>query len=596
MNAFFFFCRRLWCQCLLYRYNLLFFLLCTAAFYYNFWLFLDAVEQPICTDIPSSVFLHIVTALLLSLPYFFVRRRKEILLVILLLLNLFFISNLLYYRTYFTLLPFDAFSMVHNLNGLGDSILASFRKSDWFFLVPTFILLLCHLFYFRKTIVPESLKVRAISGGVVLFACVFVIGINLYADRNKVSNLLSEENEFRYDLVEGASTYGFFHCWVYQAKGLLLPQKSMTAAEKRKVDKWLKNNQMKQSSAVQGVTGKNVILLIVESLESFPIGHSLNGNEITPNINRLLKTKKCLYASHVVPQVNGGHSSDAQLIFNAGMLPPHTGAACFRYANNTYYTLAKALKAEGYNAHVMLGGNASFWNQGVLTKQLGYDDLIAIERYDCNEYYEMGLTDSTFLAQSAVKLKDFRQPFMAQLITLSSHDPYRLPNDRVYLKIPAGCPADMAAYLNAVHYVDQCIGRFVEALRADGLLAKSVLIITGDHDATKRQPSQWRVYARRWNAETALTPFIVVNGNEEEVYTPVMGQIDIYPTLLELLGLQHYAWKGLGNSIFNPSKVPFAVNAHHAGFGTGTEKEQSSIRSAWDISDLMVTRDYFGKE
>ena len=94
----------------------------------------------------------------------------------------------------------------------------------------------------------------------------------------------------------------------------------------------------------------------------------------------------------------------------------------------------------------MLGGNASFWNQGVLTKQLGYDDLIAVDQYNCDEYYEMGLTDSTFLAQSVEKLNAFRQPFMAQLITLSSHDPYKLPDDRIYLKVPAGCPPDMELF------------------------------------------------------------------------------------------------------------------------------------------------------
>lgn len=600
MKTFFLRCKFFLQNLLPYRYNLLFFLLFTAAFYYNFWLFLDIVEQPISTELPSSVFLHIATALILALPYFLMRRHKGILLGVLFFLNFYCISNLLYYRTYFTLLPFDSFTMVNNLNGLGDSILGSFRKVDWFFPIPSVLLLLSYLFFFRKSIIPESIRLRAISSAVVLAAIVITIGYNLFKDRNNVSNLLSEENEFRYDLVEGASTYGFFHCWVYQAKSLLHEQAQMTAAEKRIVEKWLKDNKKDMSTVTVHEAGsKNVIFLIVESLESFPIGNSLNGTEITPNLNRLLKEESCLYAPLVVPQVNGGHSSDAQLIFNAGMLPPRTGAACFRYARNSYFTLAKALKEKGYNTHTMLGGNASFWNQGVLTRQLGYDDLIAVDQYNCDEYYEMGLTDSTFLAQSVEKLKAFKQPFMAQMITLSSHDPYKLPNDRIYLKVPSDCPADMAAYLNAIHYVDQCIGRFVDGLRSNGLLSKSVLIITGDHDCTKRQQAQWRVYAKRWNVETALTPFIVVNGNRQQTYAPVMGQIDIYPSLISILGLQNYQWHGLGTSIFTPEKTPFAVNARMHEFGVAQSAApdiREHIKSAWNISDLMVTRDYFGKE
>jgi len=583
-----------------FRHNILFFGLSVVALYFNFWLFLDVVEQPISTDLPSSVFLHIATALILSLPYFLVRKRKEILVGVLFLINFYCVSNLLYYRTYFTLLPFDSFVMVGNLNGLSDSILGSFRAVDWLFSIPSVALLLSYLFFFRKTIKPESIRLRVISGSVILAAIVITIGYNLFTDRNKVSKLLSEENEFRYDLVEGASTYGFFHCWVYQAEGLLHGQAEMTAAEKRIVENWLNANRQDLTPVTLHEAGsKNVIFLIVESLESFPIGNSVNGTEITPNLNQLLQEEPCLYAPHVVPQVNGGHSSDAQLIFNAGMLPPRTGAACFRYARNTYFTLAKALKAKGYNTHTMLGGNASFWNQGVLTKQLGYDDLVAVDQYNCDEYYEMGLSDSTFLAQSVEKLKAFKQPFMAQLITLSSHDPYKLPDDRIYLKVPADCPPDMVAYLNAIHYVDQCIGKFVQELRKNGLLSRSVLIITGDHDCTKRQPAQWRVYANRWHVETSVTPFIVVNGGFRQNYVPVMGQIDIYPSLLSILGLQNYQWHGLGRTIFTPGKTPFAVNARMYEFGGNqaiSSVVRNHIKAAWDVSDLMVTRDYFGKQ
>jgi Phosphoglycerol transferase and related proteins, alkaline phosphatase superfamily len=106
--------------------------------------------------------------------------------------------------------------------------------------------------------------------------------------------------------VEGASTYGFFHCWVYQAEGLLHGQAEMTAAEKRIVENWLNANRQDLTPVTLHEAGsKNVIFLIVESLESFPIGNSVNGTEITPNLNQLLQEEPCLYAPHVVPQVNG---------------------------------------------------------------------------------------------------------------------------------------------------------------------------------------------------------------------------------------------------------------------------------------------------
>ena len=58
------------------------------------------------------------------------------------------------------------------------------------------------------------------------------------------------------------------------------------------------------------------------------------------------------------------------------------------------------------------------------------------------------------------------------------------------------------------------------------------------------------------------TPFIVVNSPVGLRYDAVMGQVDMYPTLLNLLHLDDYAWKGIGQSILDPSKAPAAVGSN----------------------------------
>jgi phosphoglycerol transferase MdoB-like AlkP superfamily enzyme len=580
-----------------YKYNILFHLLTVGVLYAGFVHFFNVVERPIDSERWSPTLLHWVTCLLLSLPLCAVKRRKSIIFYLLFLLDFYLIGNLLYYRTYFTLLPLDSFTMIGNLNGLGDSIMGSFRPGDIWFLIPTIALLVLYIFYFRQRIEPESLRSRVALSSVIVGVSALTIGLNLYICRNEEGNLLSEDNDFRYDMVEGASSFGFVHYWAWQVRSLMSAHHPITEKEKAEVENWLLHH--RQTSAfgtTDSLNGKNVIMVIVESLESFPIGQKVDGKEITPNLNRLLATENCVYAPHVVPQVNGGHSSDAQLLFNAGMLPLHSGAACFRSTHNTLYTLAKALREKGYHSCTLEGGNASFWNQGVFNKVLGYDDLIAIDRFTDDESYDFGLSDSTFLAQASAKLAGFKQPFFAQLITLSSHDPYTLPDDRIYMQPPSGCPHDMGKYLNAIHYVDQCLGRFVAKLRENGLLQRSVLMITGDHHATKRQPEKWDAYAKRWNVRTGFTPLIIVNSGEKRVYTPYVGQIDIYPTLLDLFGLREYAWHGEGQSIFDAHKRAFAVNARLQQFGDAKSLSTEEIRQAflaWHISDLMLTKDYF---
>ena len=579
-------------------YTILFYLLGVGALYFNFWLFFNAVERQIDTELTSSVLLHLSTCLILSLPFFFVKRRKEIFIYIVLLINVYLICNLLYYRTYFTILPIDSYTMIGNLGELTDSITSAFHLSDILFLLPTIVLFFLYKFVLQSKMVVETVRFRALCSGIIVVFVSCTIGINLYINRNEVSNLLSDENEFKYDVVDGASTYGFLHCWVWQLWSVFEVNNKLVPSERDKIQQWLsKQNQDETFQNPIDNTGKNLIMVIVESLESFPIEKKIAGKEITPNLNRLIQTKNCFYAPNIVPQVNIGHSSDTQLIFNTGMLPPHAGAACFRFQNNTYFTLAKALRQKGYNSHTLVGGVGSFWNQGVMNKTLGYNDLLSIEKFHNDESYDFGLTDSTFLAQAVEKLQKFKSPFLAQLITLSSHDPYVLLNNRIYFQSPKDCPHEMARYLNAVYYVDQCLGRFIVGLQKNGLYDKSVILISGDHDGTKQQPKQWKNYAQKqWKTDIGKTPLIILNGTKKQVYKAVTGQIDVYPTLIELLNLKTYGWHGLGQSIFSRNRGSFAINARYEEFGDSSTVSKPTllqIRTAWDISDLIIRKNYF---
>lgn len=580
--------------------DILFFSLSVISVYYNFYLFFQTVERPIATEIHSCLFLHLTAALALCLPYFAVKRRKAIVLVLLTALNCYLVCNLLYYRTYFTLLPFDSYTMIGNLGDLYDSITSAFHRGDILFFVPTLILSALYFGYFRRRTVALRPMIRvacACVGGLIV---AITIGLNLYWERNEISNLLSDENEFKYDVIDGASTYGFLHCWFWQFRAAVNSNEKLTEEERTKIAHRLTKQQQQQIFASKdSLAGKNLIVLIVESLESFPIGQKTGKTALTPCLNKLIAEEKCLYAPHMIPQVNIGHSSDTQLIFNTGLLPPHTGAACFKYARNEYPSLPKALKSRGYTSHTLLGGNGSFWNQGVMNKTYGYDELISIEQFNEDESYDFGLTDSTFLAQASDKIKGFKSPFLAQLVTLSSHDPYVLINHRSYLKMPADCPEELGRYLNAVHYVDKCIGMFVDKLKANDLWKNSVVVISGDHQATKQKPREWEKYiGKQWKASMNRTPFIVLNGPATQYYKSEVGQIDVYPTLIDLFGLKEYHWHGLGYSMFDPMKPHVAINARYEAFGdfgNTPAGKLAEVKQAWETSDLMIRKNYFAK-
>lgn len=152
----------------------------------------------------------------------------------------------------------------------------------------------------------------------------------------------------------------------------------------------------------------NVIIILCESLESWVFETSVEGQELTPNINALLRDSTTLYAPHVLSQVKGARSIDAQLILHTGLLPVEYGAYSYRFPHNTYHSLDKAWKQKyGNDARVMsfTVDKKTVWNVAIVAQDFGY------EIYD-KPYFVLDvktgprgrLGDTSFLRQSAQKL------------------------------------------------------------------------------------------------------------------------------------------------------------------------------------------------
>ena len=190
--------------------------------------------------------------------------------------------------------------------------------------------------------------------------------------------------------------------------------------------------------------------------------------------------------------------------------------------------------------------------------------------------------DGSFFAQCQEKIekgeiwKKGENAYM-QLITYSGHAPFILPKQLREVSFSSGIPEKMGDYMTTARYTDKAIGKFVEYLKTLPQYKETLIVITGDHDKP-------------------FTPFIVVNSPVSMRYDKVMGQIDMYPTLLNLLQLDDYYWTGLGESILTPNKKGFAVGSQMNVEGEGyTPEEVDLAKEAYDISDEMIRFNYFKK-
>ena len=337
--------------------------------------------------------------------------------------------------------------------------------------------------------------------------------------------------------------------------------------------------------------GKNIIVIHGESIQNFVIGLKFNGQEVTPNLNKL--ASKGLYFNNFYTQVSVGTSSDTEFTFNTSLMPANIGTAFSDYADKEYVSIPKLLKEQGYYSFAMHANNGEYWNRRVMHKNLGYDDLIAKDQYEIDEVIGLGLSDASFFKQSIPKIKEIaekHEKFYGTIIMLSNHTPFSDTDKygefdvdiKETVKNAQGVEEEVSYpylegtklgnYLKSVHYADYALGIFLEGLEEEGLLDNTVIVFYGDHDARLPQSNFVRMYNYDKENDSVLdeddpnyvefndyhyelnrkVPFIIWSKETEKnpkTYNYIMGMYDVMPTLGNMFGF--YNKYALGHDIFD---------------------------------------------
>ncbi|MCX7986365.1 MAG: LTA synthase family protein, partial [Bacteroidales bacterium] len=272
-------------------------------------------------------------------------------------------------------------------------------------------------------------------------------------NNGKIKDIIN--NYYYFDTAKAIKPFGMYGFYLWNISQLI-SNTQYDYKELNQVEAFLKS--LHSSCNRIESENKNVIVLIVESLETWPIFAKYGNTEVAPNLNKIIK--QGMFFPLVKTQVKGGMSSDCQLIINTGLLPINEGAVFFKYAHNKFLTLADALKLNKkiYSSAVIIGDEPTYWNQKIMTYRLGYDCFFSSSELDNNDIVGMGISDSSVLAQSVNIIKSMKQPFLVQIITLSSHMPFKIPIEKIKIVLPDSIDTQTRNYLEAINYTDYCIG------------------------------------------------------------------------------------------------------------------------------------------
>lgn len=309
--------------------------------------------------------------------------------------------------------------------------------------------------------------------------------------------------------------------------------------------------------------GNLLIIILLESFESWVVN-----KKITPNLYDFINNDKVIYIKNVQSQIRGGTSSDGQFIVNTGILPIQKGAVCFRYPYNKYPSISSIYEeSAGIFPHGL-----DVWNQ----KQMS-------DAYELDVNYTTSASDKAVLetVMDVAKKHNF-----VLAITSQTHTPFEATCDSSVLEVPMKISTHLRNYIRSVNYLDKQLGMFFDAIKNDSILAKANIVLTSDHKIFSddmRLVYKQELDDMHWSysIDKPYCPLIIYSPMIE---TPICDttsyyyQMDIYPTILNLIGCEDYYWKGFGVNLLD---------------SVARKNRPISEQEAFVFSDKIIRSNYF---
>lgn len=284
---------------------------------------------------------------------------------------------------------------------------------------------------------------------------------------------------------------------------------------------------------IQGdsATGEpNVVLLIVESMGREYLG-SLNGNAgYFPFVDSLCAHSLVLTNAYA----NAERSNKSMCAILAG-IPSFTDDAFMNtaYAGNAVEGLGTRMNEIGYTTAFFHGGINGEYKFDSFTKACGFDRYYGKDEFGDETHYDdhWGIYDEEFLQWSADRIAELPPPFCSTVFTLSSHDPFVIPE-----RYRGKFPTDGQEIHESLGYTDMSLRRFFAKARMQPWFANTVFVITGDHTFQYNEHPPW--YTNPAGRFSVPIIFYAPDGRFAGKDERVAQHLDIVPSILDLVGYQ----------------------------------------------------------
>jgi lipoteichoic acid synthase len=495
--------------------------------------------------------------ILFSLVESFASKRKlTYYMIINLLVTAIFFAVIMYYKYYGVIVNYHALEQVNQVTAVRNSV---FSLLDPYYLfiftdIILFFILSLRNKKFKTWKLNNSIKRRSKVTSSLFVLSLIVCLFNILPNRASMNEIIQAQEMG----ILSYETYTIFS----KDNTEWIPSSDIT---QETIDQLKDTSKPATPAFWQAAQGKNVIIIQLESFQDFLINLKLDGQEITPNMNKL--AQESIYFPNFYQQVGQGNTSDAEFVVNTSFYIPPNGAATQVYPNKELPSLPRLLKDIGYQSATFHTNDVEFWNRRELYAALGFDNYYAQEFFEGEDVVFFGASDEVLYAKTAVKLQEMdksEDPFYAQVISMTAHHPFTIPEDKYKMTLPERYEDTFVGdYIRSQNYADYALGLFIEDLKKNGVWDNSLIITYGDHMGLPLyslngddEALMQEIYEHEYSYKDMMNIPLMISGNgvtSPRVLNQIGGQVDVMPTIANLVGvsLDHHIY--FGQDLLNQS-------------------------------------------
>lgn len=295
----------------------------------------------------------------------------------------------------------------------------------------------------------------------------------------------------------------------------------------------------------------NILIILMEGMGGVFVEPLGGLSDVTPNLNRL--SEEGIFFTQCY--ANSFRTDRGTVCTLSGYLGlPTASVMKIPAKSRTLPAISEELVKAGYTTDFLYGGDINFTNMKSYLLSKGYQKLTADTDFSLLEQTSnaWGVNDDITFEHLYNLLKDRKNgPWMTTFLTLSSHEPFDVPYNRLEDKIP-----------NAFAFTDDCLGKFIEKLKQTPVWDNLLVVCIPDHGFRYPKEKVDR------GGEFSHIPMLWLGGAVKQPMKvdKIMNQTDMAATLLGQLGLDHSMFTFSRNVLGSAYTYPFSFHCHGGGF------------------------------